>query len=136
MEQSTVCRIKRRNSRGTSTKTRIETGFHLDKARWLQIQEAHPLKQGLKLFSVAGFSTDNYPIQEAHPLKQGLVNSRVYQTNYFATYFYSGRFFATINSSITLLCFCAGRPLLEQDAYIGIKEEYLQIIDMEAKYEI
>ena len=73
----------------------------------LTIQEAHPLKQGLKLNknisqdekdkNSRGTSTKtrietrmwsmNIPtwnrIQEAHPLKQGLVNSIVYQSNNF-----------------------------------------------------
>ncbi len=65
------CGIKY-NSRGTSTKTRIETAEQVEeKAVNLAIQEAHPLKQGLKPGFLAA-SIKRIPIQEAHPLKQGL----------------------------------------------------------------
>ncbi len=62
-------------SRGTSTKTRIETSTYLSTpircVRSRIIQEAHPLKQGLKL-TIALIIECYQSIQEAHPLKQGL----------------------------------------------------------------
>ena len=62
------------HSRGTSIKTRIETRHETLCNLHQHIQEAHPLKQGLKLFvNVAGLTP--IMIQEAHPLKQGLKQS-------------------------------------------------------------
>ncbi len=63
------------DSRGTSTKTRIETSrSHLSNILGL-IQEAHPLKQGLKHLEGMLYISMMYLIQEAHPLKQGLKPS-------------------------------------------------------------
>ena len=91
------------NSRGTSTKTRIETSiFTAIPSLGQPIQEAHPLKQGLKqIFSCLfigayldsrGTSTKTRietwcydihiqlkPIQEAHPLKQGLKHCQLFR---------------------------------------------------------
>ncbi len=61
------------DSRGTSTKTRIETYVVTDHGTPAsQIREAHPLKQGLKPAdkTISFDITDT--IREAHPLKQGL----------------------------------------------------------------
>ena len=59
------------NSRGTSIKTRIETDVFVPRTLSPIIQEAHPLKQGLKPNAV-GIAIRIILIQEAHPLKQGL----------------------------------------------------------------
>jgi len=88
------------NSRGTSTKTRIETNSSLHPARQLfhsrgtstktrietpktqypcyfrlPIREAHPLKQGLKLGNCRR-QNGIICIREAHPLKQGLKHHK------------------------------------------------------------
>ena len=59
------------HSRGTSIKTRIETAMPSYKKFFQKIQEAHPLKQGLKLQYMLTI-LQVILIQEAHPLKQGL----------------------------------------------------------------
>ncbi len=93
------------NSRGTSTKTRIETDCLFEYIQRPEIQEAHPLKQGLKLGGEKmnspncqysrGTSTktrietmseryntpEKLEIQEAHPLKQGLKHSLFVRNN-------------------------------------------------------
>ncbi len=65
-----ICKHNR-NSRGTSTKTRIETVPRRCFRSSGIIQEAHPLKQGLKPYVVNELG-NWIAIQEAHPLKQGL----------------------------------------------------------------
>ncbi|WP_408735448.1 hypothetical protein [Candidatus Methanoperedens sp. BLZ2] len=47
------------NSRGTSTKTRIETYYACCHSLSSIIQEAHPLKQGLKLQEVIKAEPEN-----------------------------------------------------------------------------
>ena len=65
-------------SRGTSIKTRIETPIFRSSIRGdSRIQEAHPLKQGLKPLS-NHYVNSRIQIQEAHPLKQGL--KQIYDT--------------------------------------------------------
>ncbi len=55
-----MCVYLEYNSRGTSTKTRIETCLMSQGNLAGVIQEAHPLKQGLKLDAPA--ETDNAPV--------------------------------------------------------------------------